>query len=158
MTTEKQSLMNIAAEFGSRVLTFIAKYTSYVYAVSVFSVAFSGLVSTIFALFYFDAINLVVSDTVMTILKFFIVVYWILITIQHGFLERIGISGFGKHIQVVNRYVKVNPNIKILDDLEEDDYRKLLNSLVALPGFLAFNLFVWIFVLIIIMLMLGIFI
>lgn len=157
MTTEKQSLMNIAAEFGSRVLTFIAKYTSYVYAVSVFSVAFSGLVSTIFALFYFDAINLVVSDTVMTILKFFIVVYWILITIQHGFLERIGISGFGKHIQVVNRYVKVNPNIKILDDLEEDDYRKLLNSLVALPGFLAFNLFVWIFVLIIIMLMLGIF-
>jgi hypothetical protein len=56
-----------------------------------------------------------------------------------------------------NQYIKINDQIEIPKNLKEDEYKDLYKSLVALPGFMAFNLFVWIFILILIIVMLGIF-
>jgi len=157
LSSEKLSIADLVAESGSRVLAFIARYTSYVFAVSIFSAGFSGAVSTVFTLYYFDAVNVSVSETFMFILKALIFTYWIILMIQHGLLGRFGIPGFGLHIKTVNRYVKSNPSIEISKDLSEEEYKELFKSIVALPGFLAFNLFIWVFVLILIAMMLGIF-
>ncbi|HNK58054.1 MAG TPA: hypothetical protein PLL86_17705, partial [Leptospiraceae bacterium] len=86
MSSEKLSIADLVAESGSRVLAFIARYTSYVFAVSIFSAGFSGAVSTVFTLYYFDAVNVSVSETFMFILKALIFTYWIILMIQHGLL------------------------------------------------------------------------
>lgn len=151
------SITDFVSDFGVKILSFIGRYTSYAFAVSVFSAGFSGAVSTIFALYYFDAVNVPVSETFMNILKGFILVYWFLLLIQHGILGRLGVIGFGKHIRTVNQFIKVNTKIEIPVHLNEEQYKDLYKSLVALPGFMAFNLFVWIFILILIIIMLGIF-
>ena len=62
------------------------------------------------------------------------------------FLEGLG-HWFGKHIRTVNQFIKVNTKIEIPVHLNEEQYKDLYKSLVALPGFMAFNLFVWIFIL-----------
>ena len=157
MTSQRISISDFVSDFGVKILSFIGRYTSYAFAVSFFSAGFSGAVSTIFALYYFDAVNVPVSETFMNILKGFILVYWLLLLTQHGILGRLGIIGFGRHIKTVNQYIKINDQIEIPQNLKEDEYKDLYKSLVALPGFMAFNLFVWIFILILIIVMLGIF-
>lgn len=157
MSSEKLSLPDFIPELGTKILSFVAKYTSYVFAVSIFSVGFSGAVSTVFTLYYFDAVNVTVSETFMTFLKTIILFYWIVILIQHGALGRFGIPGFGRHIKIVNKYIKSNPEIEIAKDLKDEEFKELFKSIVALPGFLAVNLFVWVFILILIAMMFGIF-
>lgn len=137
---------------------FVARYTSYVYAVSIFSAGMAGLTGTIFALYYFDAINVPVSESFMSTLKTMIVLYWILIMFQYGLLGRLGFTGVGKHVNIVNKFVISHPEIHLKEDMTDDDCKELFKSIVALPGYFAFNLFIWILVLVLFIIIVGVFV
>jgi hypothetical protein len=47
----------------------IARFTSYIFAVSIFSAGIAGVVASFFTLYYFDAVNLIVSQQFMGFLK-----------------------------------------------------------------------------------------
>lgn len=122
----------------------VANYTSYVFAVSLFSTGIAGIVASFFSLYYFDAVNLSVSLEFMDILKYLIVIYWILLMLQNGILGRFGFIGFFKHVRNINRMISTNPKIVVRDDLAESDYKALSRSLMYYPLFNALNLVAWI--------------
>jgi phosphoserine phosphatase RsbU/P len=122
----------------------ISRYTSYIFAVSLFSSGVAGVVASFFTLYYFDAVNLNVSQEFMQILKNLIITYWVLIAVQNGLLHKLKVPGFFKHIKIINKMVSTYPEIKIRQDLPESDYKSLSRSLMYYPLFNALNLVGWI--------------
>ena len=122
----------------------IAKYTSYVFAVSLFSAGVGGSVASYFSLYYFDAVNLNVSQSLMYILKSVIISYWIILMIQNGLLKKIGFIGIFKHIRTINKLIITYPNIEIREDILDTDIKSLSRSLMYYPFFNSFNLSAWI--------------
>jgi phosphoserine phosphatase RsbU/P len=123
----------------------VAFYTSYIFAVSLFSTGIAGIVASFFSLYYFDAVNLAVSHDFMVILKFVILAYWLALMIQNGILNRLGFLGFFRHVRNINRMISTYPKIVIRDNLVESDYKTLSRSLMYYPLFNALNLISWIF-------------
>lgn len=122
----------------------IARFTSYIFAVSLFSSGVAGVVASFFTLYYFDAVNLTVSQEFMQILKNLIITYWVVIAVQNGLLHKLKVPGFFKHIKIINKMISTYPEIEIRRDLPESDYKSLSRSLMYYPLFNALNLVGWI--------------
>ncbi|MCB1178102.1 MAG: SpoIIE family protein phosphatase [Leptospiraceae bacterium] len=141
-----------------KIFKIIAKYTSYIFSVSIFSAGIAGIISSVFALYYFDAVRVEISQNLMLLLKVAISIYWILIMAQMGIFHKLGFSGVGKTVTTINKTViATNKDIFIPDDLKQSEYKNLLSSLLFYPVFNSINLVVWITILIFLFLGLSIY-
>lgn len=122
----------------------IAAYTSYIFAVSLFSTGIAGIVASFFSLYYFDAVQLEVSRVIMDSIKGFIFLYWALLMFQNGIFHRLGFSGFFKPIRTINTTILSYPEIALRDGLHESEYKNLSRALMYYPLFNALNLVGWI--------------
>lgn len=141
-------LKKISYTLFDLVFRWAGRFNGYVFAVSFFSTGLSGAASTLFALYYFDAIDVAVNPVLMNILKVSIAVYWLLIMTQLGFWHFLGFSGIGTHVTVLNRSILTWPNPRFRDDLKENDYIAVYKALMSFPLFNGINLFAWVFVLV----------
>lgn len=122
----------------------IAAYTSYIFAVSLFSTGVAGIVASFFSLYYFDAVRLEVSSSVMNTIKGFIYFYWFLLMIQNGIFHRVGFPGFFKPIRTINSGILTDPHLVLREGLQEGEYKVLSRALMYYPLFNALNLVGWI--------------
>ena len=106
LSKNKFQIHNIPSIIFDFLFRTIARFTSYIFAVSIFSAGIAGIVASFFTLYYFDAVNLTVSHQFMEILKNLIIFYWIIIAIQNGLLYKLKVPGFFKHIK--NKYLDFN--------------------------------------------------
>jgi hypothetical protein len=101
------------------------------------------IISILMIVYYFDAINIVVSELFLDIWKisvpFFVTAYFT----QFGFFNRIGLKGLGKHVLNINIMVDYSKSIYIKDDEPDDTYLGLLQSLVLFPTVLSINVLFW---------------
>jgi sigma-B regulation protein RsbU (phosphoserine phosphatase) len=144
LSKNKFQIHNIPSIIFDFLFRTIARFTSYIFAVSIFSAGIAGIVASFFTLYYFDAVNLTVSHQFMEILKNLIIFYWIIIAIQNGLLYKLKVPGFFKHIKNINRMITTYPDISIKQDLPDTDYKILSRSLMYYPLFNALNLVGWI--------------
>ena len=141
-----------------KVFIFVARYTSYTFAVSLFSTGVAGIVASLFALYYFDAVKVKLLDLSMKILKIGIVSYWILIATQLGLFYRLGFPSFGKTLKILNSHIIIKNNISIVKYLQPQEYKDLLKALMFFPILNGINLAIWIFSLVLIMQVLAYFV
>jgi sigma-B regulation protein RsbU (phosphoserine phosphatase) len=152
---ETQYNQSILLRIGNIIFFNIAKLTSYVFAVSIFSAGFAGIVSTVFALYYFEAVNVKISPQFLLFLKIAISTVWFLLIIQHGVFYKLGIKGWGKSILIVNKYISVDKTIHIQENLKEEELNELFSSLLSFPAYITKNLFVWVLGLILLAVIVG---
>ncbi|MDX1959388.1 MAG: SpoIIE family protein phosphatase [Leptospiraceae bacterium] len=149
-TQEKFSLSKFPYQILEIVFNFVERLTSYVLAVSLFSTGVAGLVASLFALYYADAIDLTLSPELMLFLKIAITTLWVLNIIELGGLHRLGFSGVGSTVVTLNKLISTGENKKISENYGKDELRKIYDSLNNYPLFNAINLSTWIFVLVLI--------
>lgn len=120
------------------VFQIMARYTSYVMVLSFISGGFSGIIASLFAIYYFDAVQLSISSFLMDLLKSLIGFLWLLAAYQYGLFTRLGIQGgFGRTISALNRHIESCPEIKIRETLKPQEYQELLKALFYVPRFIA---------------------
>jgi phosphoserine phosphatase RsbU/P len=130
----------------------IAFFTSYTFSVSFFSTAVAGVTASLFALYYFDAVGVEISEFSMMVLKIGIVLYWILIATQLGLFRRLGFPSVGNTIKTLNEFIVIEKHKIIIPNyLKPFEYKALLKSLLIFPLFNGLNLAFWIFTLVIFM-------
>lgn len=119
----------------------IAKYTSYVLAVTLLSAGLGGITATGFALYYFHAIHLDIPAIIFTIMKIGIFLIWAFAAYQFGLFTRLGISGgHNFDLKNINRAITTFPTISINKNLKDDDYKYLLISLARIPHIVSFSI------------------
>lgn len=134
----------------------ISYYTTFPHAVATVSAGLGGLISTLFAIFYFDVINIDVSQTFLNALKALITIYWVMISVQYGVLTMVGYKGFTKPVIVLTKYIATRPNVHVRENLTEQELKELLRYLTSFPKFISFNVSIWIITLIIIIVSMGV--
>ncbi len=136
-----------------KIFTFFVKYFCYTLAVSLFSTAVSGVIASLFALYYFDAVGVEISELSLLILKIGILTWWVMIATQLGIFHKLGVPSFGSTSNTLNSYIIVNSNneIQFLESLKVSELKELLKALNYFPLFNAINLAIWIFFLAMIM-------
>ncbi|MEM7182094.1 MAG: SpoIIE family protein phosphatase [Spirochaetota bacterium] len=117
------------------IFSFIAKYTSYVLAVTLCSAGLGGIIATSFALYYFHALHYEFPSIILLSMKVGIVALWLLSAYRFGLFYRLGLKGGGKgeDLNTINECVLTNPKIAIKENLTPEEYQKLLLSLAKLP-------------------------
>ncbi len=152
---ETSKLETVLGNIGRIILLFVAKLSCYGFSVALFSAGFAGLVSTIFALYYFDAVNILISSTLFLILKISIAMWWLILATQYGFLFKLGIKGWGGPVVLVNKFIKTEKEFYIPDTLTSSELENLLEALVKYPIYITKNTTLWVFALILIMVITG---
>lgn len=136
---DRKSLTSIFTKVTFSTFNFIAKYSSYSFAVTFFSTGIGAVIATLFALYYFDAVNINVSGNFLLIIKILIGTVWIYMLVQYGMFKKLGFPGFGKPIVDANKHIETYPTIKINPNLQPREYKRLLRSLKNFPSFIAIN-------------------
>ncbi|MEM7182093.1 MAG: SpoIIE family protein phosphatase [Spirochaetota bacterium] len=96
------------------------------------------MIASLFALYYFDAVQLEISPFLMNTLKALIGLLWLLSAYQYGMFTKLGIKGgLGRTITQLNRYITSIPEIQIRSGLKANEYQDLLKALFYAPRFLA---------------------
>jgi phosphoserine phosphatase RsbU/P len=152
---ESNKLEKILSNIGRTILYLVARPTCYGLSVAIFSAGFAGIVSTVFALYYFDAVNISVSPEFLLILKISISLWWLILATQHGLFFRVGIKGWGEPIFLVNTLIKTEKESYIPENLTSMELEKLLEALVKFPIYSTKNIFTWVFVLVLLMIGVG---
>lgn len=151
--------MKIKSSFR-KIFAFFVKYFCYTLAVSLFSTGVSGIIASLFALYYFDAVGVEISSLSLLILKIGILAWWVMIATQLGVFYKLGVPSFGKTMKVLNQFIFVNDKNEVcfLEGLKPSDYKDLTKALTFFPLFNAVNLAIWIFCLAFIMMIIAYFI
>ncbi|MCB1190070.1 MAG: SpoIIE family protein phosphatase [Leptospiraceae bacterium] len=153
---DRKSLTSVFSKVTFSTFNFLAKYTSYSFAVTFFSTGIGAVIATLFALYYFDAVNIKVSAKFLLILKVLIGIVWMYMLFQYGLFKKLGFSGFGKPITDANKHIETYPTIKINPNLQPSEYKRLLRSLKNFPSFIAMNTSIGVLVVILMAILISI--
>jgi serine phosphatase RsbU (regulator of sigma subunit) len=154
---EINQIENLIGKISRKILFGVSYLTSYSFSVAIFSAGFAGLVCTLFAFYYFDAVNVAVSQGFLNYLKFAIGLAWLILIVQHGFLHRLGISGWGKPILDLNHFTNSKNQHNIKDGISDAELLQLYHSLVRFPKFITLNVFSWVIGIIFISTLVGLY-
>jgi phosphoserine phosphatase RsbU/P len=137
--------------YTERFVIFLSKYTSYLLTITVLSAGIGGVIATLFALYFFDAVEIKLNDISTILLKGSIIIVWLIAALQFGLFFRLGFrGGFGDTLSYINKYTISFPRLSIRSDLSKEQYEELFQALYKVPKVISYTINFNIFIIIII--------
>ena len=110
----------------------------------------------IFGFFYAQAADIPVSPDMTTLIYLLVGASTIVHGLQFGILSKAGLHGFPENIRIINRAIRLKPDVHVDSGLKEREYLSLLKALNHLPRINSVTSFLHVFVIFVCLLLYGV--
>ncbi|MDH5718586.1 MAG: SpoIIE family protein phosphatase [Spirochaetia bacterium] len=120
----------------------ISRIGSYAFAVSL-TTLLSISAGFFFAYYFLICMNIALTNEILTIFFYCVLIGWILFFIQLGALRHLKLNGFGTNIKTLNILIQYKPKLTIPKSLTHPEYISLLKTINKLPLFITITSSIW---------------